>query len=951
MAEPVLKNSSNRMIGRYRLLQQVAKGGVGVVYQAEHLELGIAAAIKVLHPQFSDDAAIIERFRREARVLLSLRHPNVVNVHDFGRDLEFGYYYAMEYLEGQTLLQLMREYPSGMPEPKILEIMGQICNALKVAHDQGICHRDVQPANIYLIRHLDREHFVKILDFGIAKGVPDSEGDLHYTAMGQVFGTPRFMSPEQARGDPDVDARADIYAVGILAFWMLTGQFPYKSRDPEQILRAQMNEPTPTLSSKRRTRVFPADLEMLVADAMAKDRDDRPRTIQSFLDRLQGALAPRPSESAHASAASEAAQSVDQQQSFAGKGATSDSPARAPASTESTRRLVLQDKLGEDEIGVTMLGRRIGVRGFSKSLTIKQLHPHLTRDPGVARWLVAELNRAARLDHPGLLATHDIEQNDSQLAVLYERFDGRPLAQLMSDMSAEGIVYVLVQVLHALAYAHARGFVHGDITTDRILVSRDGRVKLSDVGVGRVHARLSRKGAAGEPSPLDDLEVVGLLLFEGLTGFPATESANDDRRLPPVKAFVADVNPDLAAVAERATHIDPEQRYGSADELRQAIMASLMPATEDDLRQATCEKLDEDPTSIQSSIRSSSSSRVVTALAEVYVLAIEGGPLFAAAQALSEGMLHGAKAYQIRLLTTREDSDAALARLRQREALVHAVVFDGLHVAMSHPLIAEVRSYPEVRTILALESPNDELLTMAVNLCGLDAVLQAPFDRESLVKTIGHVSFESLLCRRLFDAQKELARIKKRERETRTQLSAVAAANMRAVELMSTLEEKNRLIEEKNLFLERIGRAVLNLSGDDPSVAGADSASADSDTRAEPEGSEGQSNARGAFLRGTLDDLSLVDLIQLLVLSRKTARLALSGAQGEQASVCFDDGSIIDAEFEDTTGEAALATLLSWSNAAFAVNSLDISTVERRISRDPTTLLMDLMSSGEEYVA
>jgi serine/threonine protein kinase len=271
--------------GRFKITALIARGGMGKVYRAEQAPLGRICAIKVLNPSYAGehDPEFHKRFFLEASVASKLTHPNTVTIFDYGRTEDDVYYMAMEYLEGHTLHRAIRD-AGYLPEERVAHIARQICRALREAHSVGVIHRDLKPANIFLVEHGDEADFVKVLDFGLVKNVADKGEDL--TQTGMFMGSPKYMAPEQIRGDR-VDARTDVYALGIILYEMLTGKVPFDRPTSVNILMAHVHEdPLPMREMNPQISVSPA-AEETVAGCMAKNPDTRLRSMDEVLVALK----------------------------------------------------------------------------------------------------------------------------------------------------------------------------------------------------------------------------------------------------------------------------------------------------------------------------------------------------------------------------------------------------------------------------------------------------------------------------------------------------------------------------------------------------------------------------------------------------------------------------------------------------------------------------------------
>lgn len=270
---------------RYRILKKLGAGGMGAVYLAEHIVIERKVAIKILGQDYATKADLVQRFIQEARAAARIGHENIVEVHDFGETASGSVFFAMEYLEGTDLAGLIQRR-GVLTAPEIRAISIQICKALAAAHSKQIVHRDLKPENIFLIEKDGRRDFVKILDFGIAKinNVDDTGGKL--TRAGMIFGTPEYMSPEQARGEIP-DHRVDIYALGCIIYEMLTGKVPFQGETFMGTLTKHMFE-LPEPPSRRAPQPVPPDLEAICLRAMDKDRDRRFQTMVEFAQALDG---------------------------------------------------------------------------------------------------------------------------------------------------------------------------------------------------------------------------------------------------------------------------------------------------------------------------------------------------------------------------------------------------------------------------------------------------------------------------------------------------------------------------------------------------------------------------------------------------------------------------------------------------------------------------------------
>ena len=284
-ADPLL----GRIIdGRYTLLNLIGRGGMGTVYKAHQASLERAVAIKILAaaPTKAREQEFQQRFFLEAATAAKLKHPNTITVFDFGSDVVDDtrlFFIAMEYLDGVTLTRALNE--SGLTVDQSVHILLQLTRSLREAHGIGVVHRDLKPGNIMLIRAGDEddadEHFVKVLDFGLAKTFAGDEDAMNLTRVGTFLGSPRYVSPEQIEGK-EVDPRADIYSLGCVMFRMLEGKVPFDGDTPVEVMLKHLNETPPEMVSE-----IPNELKRLVLDCLLKAPIERPQNMSEVIRRLK----------------------------------------------------------------------------------------------------------------------------------------------------------------------------------------------------------------------------------------------------------------------------------------------------------------------------------------------------------------------------------------------------------------------------------------------------------------------------------------------------------------------------------------------------------------------------------------------------------------------------------------------------------------------------------------
>jgi serine/threonine-protein kinase len=271
-----------RQLGQYVVGEKLGEGGMGIVYRATHSLLRRETALKLLPPDRVDPGTI-RRFEREVVETARLRHPNTVAVYDYGRTPDGVFYYAMEYLDGLTITELVA-VDGPLPPGRVVWLLRQVCASLDEAHSVGLVHRDIKPANLYVCRYGIEFDFVKILDFGLVK----SSGpltDATLTAAGAFAGTPGYIAPEVALGSADVDWRADIYGLGCVGYFLVTGAPVFERASPIEMLFDHARTP-PISPSQRARRVFPAGLDETLLACLEKDPRNRPQSAEQLSEAL-----------------------------------------------------------------------------------------------------------------------------------------------------------------------------------------------------------------------------------------------------------------------------------------------------------------------------------------------------------------------------------------------------------------------------------------------------------------------------------------------------------------------------------------------------------------------------------------------------------------------------------------------------------------------------------------
>jgi serine/threonine-protein kinase len=291
-------------LGGYQLVERLDHGGMGEIWRARHRMLTRPVAVKLIRPELigvkspPEAAALVARFRREAEATAALHSPHTVALHDFGVTPEGAFYYVMDLLDGLDLETLVRRF-GPVPPARAIHLLVQACDSLSEAHASGLVHRDVKPANIVTCHWGLKWDFVKVLDFGLVKSTWTFGEDDRLTSEGTIAGTPAYIAPEVALGGREIDARVDLYGLGCVAYWLLTGERVFLGRTPVEVLMHHIKTP-PVPPSERLGRPIPAALEALVLSCLAKEPDERPPSAEWLAEQLAACRIEEPWTQEHA---------------------------------------------------------------------------------------------------------------------------------------------------------------------------------------------------------------------------------------------------------------------------------------------------------------------------------------------------------------------------------------------------------------------------------------------------------------------------------------------------------------------------------------------------------------------------------------------------------------------------------------------------------------------------
>jgi serine/threonine protein kinase len=577
-------------ISRYRIVEKLGQGGMGVVYKAEDTRLERFVALKFLPEDLTRDEGMRKRFLREARAASALNDPHICTIHDIGEE-DGKVFIALEFLDGSTLKELVSQGPLELA--RLLRIAQQVLDGLEAAHSKGIIHRDIKPANIFV----SKDGRVKILDFGLAKKTGGGVSDEHSTSGRGALGTAAYMSPEQALGKP-LDLRTDLFSFGIVLYEMATGQAPFRGDSTGMLLLSIVQEiPEPV---RRLNPGIPEELQNVIDQCLQKGKEQRFQQageIRTALVQMQ--LQPVNQAPAQILPATKPPDEIARSKPEKVTGTASLS-----GQTISYYRIL--EKLGGGGMGVVYKAEDTRLHRF---VALKFLSEQFVREPEALERFRREAEAASALNHPNICTIHDIGEQDGLAFIAMEFLDGKMLKDCIANqpLPLEQVLDLSVQIADGLEAAHQSGIVHRDIKPANIFVNKQGRVKILDFGLAKLadspgdgttvvggeyvgSAALTQPGSVmgtfAYMSPeqvrgevLDartDIFSFGLVMYEmatGLQAFPGNTTgvvmeAIMNRDPSPLRRLVSYDGLELERITTKALQKDRNLRYQSAADVR-----------------------------------------------------------------------------------------------------------------------------------------------------------------------------------------------------------------------------------------------------------------------------------------------------------------------------------------------------------------------------------------------
>lgn len=570
-------------IREYEILEKIGHGGMGSVYRARHVYLDEERAIKLIQTQIATSEDFVNRFIREAKTLAKLRHPNLVQLYEFGMLENNRFFMVLELLRGETTLQRIQKLQR-IPLQNALRIIREAAMGLEAAHQKGIIHRDLSPDNLFLVQTESGVETTKVIDFGIAR--PTAKETQRFTRTNMFIGKLEYVSPElcgQIGEGEELDQRADIYSLGVTLYHMVTGRLPFTSNTPQGYMYKHLNENPRPLSSHVDCGPFPPELDHFIAKAMAKKRENRHSSMKEVIEHLNHIeTSLTPTIQAHGWTA----------------------PVLPAPGSFFANRYLIEKRIGEGGMGTVF---KASDRMLDISVAIKALNRELVSNETNLNRLKREVILARKVAHPNVCRIYDIGEADGVHYVSMEYVEGKSLSEILHQRGAlplQEAIAIMRQVLYALGAAHRAEIVHRDLKPQNIMVDHRGRATMMDFGISfsADAGHLTQTGMmVGTPRYMApeqfkeqefdhraDLYSAGVILYEILTGrapFDARTPASmmyAHLNTPPPRPsqFSPELGPQLESVILRALEKDPSKRFQNTQEFITALEQPMRIAAE-----------------------------------------------------------------------------------------------------------------------------------------------------------------------------------------------------------------------------------------------------------------------------------------------------------------------------------------------------------------------------------
>jgi serine/threonine protein kinase len=595
-----------RQLANYRVDRLLGSGGMAQVYYGWDVKLERPVAIKVIDARYRDDPAYAERFIREARTVAAWRHDNILQIY-YADDEDGLYFFAMEYIDGLDLGQVLAQYSNDgelMGHEDVLLVGRAIAQALDYAHEQGVIHRDVKPSNVMVTA----EGCVVLTDFGLAM-------DVYQGSLGQVFGSPHYISPEQARSSADVVPQSDLYSLGVVLYEMLTGVVPFDDPSATTVALHHLNDPPPP--PREVNPRLSVETEAVLLQILSKRAEERYETGQALMGALQEALEASPAAESEVDDLPPPPPDVEP--------ADSRQPSRVSLSHKvaslAKRRAAVERRAGTD---ASLLGQQLdeyrldallGQGGMARiysgldvrlqrRVAIKVIDSPFREDAGHVERFEREAQAIARLEHPNIVRLYRYGEDKGVLYMAMQYIKGSDLETTLAAYSEAGqsiapqeAARIVRQIAQALDYAHDQGVIHRDIKASNVMLDEEGHVYLADFGLALLNEFGTRGEVFGSPRyiapeqvissanvvPQSDLYSLGVIVYRLFTGDLPFE-AEDPFELArlhmsesprPPREIDAEISPELEAAILKMLAKEPTGRYQTGAELADALEGAL----------------------------------------------------------------------------------------------------------------------------------------------------------------------------------------------------------------------------------------------------------------------------------------------------------------------------------------------------------------------------------------